>query len=153
MKRNWGRTALWKVAAALGAAALAVLVLLEAFPADDSGQDAASGAEASSQTEIGQEAEELLESAGVSFPAGASADSVESYEVDESLETAAAELMKDYQARQDCILLEARYIDLLGNVWGFSVEGAGWVDVCIMRDAGSDATSVEIVHMETESTG
>lgn len=100
--------------------------------------------------ELSSEAAQILSSSGGALPAGVSSEDMQSYTVDKPLKTASSQLMESYDDRGDCVLLEAQYLDLLGKVWGFSVEGQGWADVCILKETGSRKTEVEIVHLTAE---
>lgn len=146
----------WRMLA-LAAAVIAAccILLLPRIAAQQPAQGSAAqdGSSGEASDELAQEASGILQSSASSLPDGVASDDVESYEVARPLRTAAASLMKEYQDRSDCILLEARYLDLLGSIWGFSVEGQGWVDVCIMRDAGASSTAVEIVHLRADGQG
>ena len=123
----------------------AVLVLGLLLKGMDAGRSEASG---SAEEDLSSETAQLLANAGGTFPEDISADEVESYTVDKPLKTASSQLMESYEDRGDCVLLEAQYLDLIGKVWGFSVEGQGWADVCILKETGSGKTQVEVVHLE-----
>ncbi len=145
----------WKILALVAAICACCILLLPHIVAQMPAQGSAAqdGSSGEASDELAQEASGILQSSASSLPEGVEADDVESYEVARPLKTAASDLMKEYQNRSDCVLLEARYLDLLGSVWGFSVEGQGWVDVCIMRDAGTRSTAVEIVHLRADGQG
>lgn len=123
----------------------AVLVLGLLLKGMDTGRSEASG---SAEENLSSETAQLLANAGGTFSEDISADEVESYTVDKPLKTASSQLMESYEDRGDCVLLEAQYLDLLGKVWGFSVEGQGWADACILKETGSGKTQVEVVHLE-----
>ena len=129
------------LAVAILAAVLALGLLLKGM---DAGSPEASG---SAEEDLSSETAQLLANAGGTVYEDISADEVESYTVDKPLKTASSQLMESYEDRGDCVLLEAQYLDLLGKVWGFSVEGQGWADVCILKETGSGKTQVEVVHL------
>lgn len=70
------------------------------------------------------------------------------YEVSEPLERAASLLVCQYRDLGTCLVLQAGYIDLLGNVWGCVVEGPGWVDVCVVSGGSGDGSIVRIERMD-----
>jgi hypothetical protein len=48
----------------------------------------------------------------------------------------ASAVLSDYQGAGSCVLVHAGYLDLLGNVWGCTVTGDGWVDTCLVSEKG-----------------
>ncbi|MGN0070887.1 MAG: hypothetical protein ACI361_03480 [Atopobiaceae bacterium] len=96
---------------------------------------------------LSDEASRILAGSGRTLPEDVSSEDTQSYTVDKPLKTVSSQLMESYEDRGDCVLLEAQYLDLLGKVWGFSVEGQGWADVCILKETGSGKTEVEIIHL------
>ncbi len=61
---------------------------------------------------------------------------------------AAASLVREYEQRSDCVLVRSGYLDLSGQVWSMVVEGAGWVDVCIVQDANDGTSETKVMHMD-----
>lgn len=53
-----------------------------------------------------------------------------------------ASVLEGYQSRGDCVLAHAGYIDLAGRVWACVVQGAGWAEVCVVREGASGGCEV-----------
>lgn len=61
---------------------------------------------------------------------------------------AAADLVREYEQRGDCVLVRSGYLDLSGRVWSMVVEGSGWVDVCIVQSSGDGTGKAKVMHMD-----
>lgn len=67
---------------------------------------------------------------------------------------AATEVLKRYQRARDCLLRYAGYLDAFGNVWGCVVEGAGWVDICVVgQDLQGQGSSVGTLRLDAKDWG
>ena len=44
------------------------------------------------------------------------------------------EVLEDFRSRGDCVLAGAGYLDLTGRTWGCVAQGAGWVEICVVRE-------------------
>lgn len=62
----------------------------------------------------------------------------------------ASQLLGQYEEGRDCLLRQAGYLDLLGNAWGCTVQGAGWVDVCVVTGREDGRSDVRIVRMDAD---
>lgn len=60
----------------------------------------------------------------------------------------AANLVREYEHRGDCVLVRSGYLDLSGRVWTIVVEGLGWVDVCIVQRADDGTCETKVMHMD-----
>ena len=60
----------------------------------------------------------------------------------------AANLVREYEQRGDCVLVRSGYLDLSGRVWSMVVEGSGWVEVCIVQRADDGACETKVMHMD-----
>lgn len=78
-------------------------------------------------------------SLGVDVPTGARATRHES---GRSVVDEGASVLEGYQSRGDCVLAHAGYIDLAGRVWACVVQGAGWAEVCVVREGASGGCEV-----------
>ncbi len=47
------------------------------------------------------------------------------------------EVLEKLRSRGDCVLAGAGYLDLTGRTWGCVAQGAGWVEICVVRE-GAD---------------
>lgn len=54
----------------------------------------------------------------------------------------ARSVLSSYQDERDCVLARAGYVDLMGRVWSCTVQGDGWVDVCVVRSGEEGGGSV-----------
>ena len=70
--------------------------------------------------------------------------------VREALPVAAEEVLAQYRANGTCLLMQAGYLDLLGNVWGCVTEGPGWVDVCVVEEVQDEMCVVRSVRLESK---
>lgn len=59
------------------------------------------------------------------------------------------ELLSTYQEQENCVLMHAGYLDLLGRTWGCVVRGLDWVEVGVVREA-VDETEGEVIVMRFE---
>lgn len=65
---------------------------------------------------------------------------------------AAQDVLMEYQARGNCLLCEAGYLDLQGNVWACVVQGDGWVEVQVVRSIEDGrASELTAIHMDVAS--
>lgn len=81
---------------------------------------------------------------------------VTSYSSDRPLADEASRLLESYRSQDGCALREAGFLDLFGNTWTCTVQGPGWVDVCLVS-GGADSSGgeqrgsdVRVVHMDTK---
>ena len=68
------------------------------------------------------------------------------FEVPSRIDRVASALVGVYRKTHVCLVREAGYLDLLGDVWGCVMEGPGWVDLCLVSasdDEQGSAVSVE----------
>lgn len=79
---------------------------------------------------------------------------VTSYSSDRTLADEASSLLSSYEGREGCVLREAGFLDLFGNAWTCTVQGPGWVDVCLVSGTGTgegrSGSDVRVVHMEAD---
>lgn len=79
---------------------------------------------------------------------------VTSYSSERGPSEEAAEILRSYEDQGDCLLREAGFIDLFGNAWTCTVQGPGWVEVCLVSGSegvGVDGESdVRIIRMDAE---
>ena len=75
----------------------------------------------------------------VDIPTGAQ---VTRHESGRSVVDEGASVLEGYQSRGDCVLAHAGYIDLAGRVWACVVQGAGWAEVCVVREGASGGCEV-----------
>lgn len=69
-----------------------------------------------------------------------------------SLPEEARDVLHAYQSQGSCLLKQAGYLDLLGNVWSCTVEGDGWVELVVIREGAKSACStVKTLHFEVET--
>lgn len=73
-----------------------------------------------------------------------------SYDSELDLADEATRLLEEYQEKGSCLLMEAGYLDLLGNVWTCTVQGAGWVDVCVVSEAEGTGSTVRVIRMDVD---
>lgn len=59
-------------------------------------------------------------------------------------------VLEGYRLRGDCIVAQAGYLDLSGKVWGCVVQGAGWVDLCVIREGDEGGSEVVSWHMDAD---
>ena len=53
-------------------------------------------------------------------------------------------VLEGFRLRGDCIVAQAGYLDLSGKTWACVIQGAGWVELCVIREGdggGSEVTS------------
>lgn len=60
----------------------------------------------------------------------------------------AAVLVREYEGRDDCVLVRSGYLDLSGRVWSMVVEGSGWVDVCLVQSTDDGTIETKVMHMD-----
>ena len=59
-------------------------------------------------------------------------------------------VLEGYRLRGDCIVAQAGYLDLSGKVWGCVVQGAGWVELCVIREGDEGGSEVVSWHMDAD---
>ena len=64
------------------------------------------------------------------------------------LEEEAAKRLEGYRSEGTCTLECAGYLDLYGNAWGCLVQGDGWVEILVIRDAAEGSCSVQTIRLE-----
>jgi hypothetical protein len=70
------------------------------------------------------------------------------WETADDVGAAASALLEGYRdGSVPAVLVQAGYLDLLGNVWGCTVRGPAWVDVCLVAEA-AEGSSVRVLRME-----
>ena len=74
-------------------------------------------------------------------------------ESDRSLAEEGERVLEDYRLRGDCIVAQAGYLDLSGKVWGCVVQGAGWVELCVIREGDEGGSEVVSWHMDADDVG
>ena len=81
-------------------------------------------------------------------PTGSGAGSVERRASPLDMREEALSLLSSSRSAGDCVLVRAGYVDLMGRVWSCTVQGDGWVDVCVVRpDGAGDGSAVTTVRM------
>lgn len=65
------------------------------------------------------------------------------------VEQVATRLLATYRDGEPCVLCQAGYIDLVGDAWSCVVQGAGWVDICVVRQ-GDGASTVSVMRLEAD---
>lgn len=94
------------------------------------------------------------EEASPDDPSEDGASGVTSYSSERGPSEEAAEILRSYEDQGDCLLREAGFIDLFGNAWTCTVQGPGWVEVCLVSGSegvGVDGESdVRIIRMDAE---
>lgn len=69
---------------------------------------------------------------------------------DKALVDFAGETLRGYRDSRDCLLRQAGYLDLLGNVWGCVVQGGGWVDIVIVRADSEGGSTRSVVRLSED---
>ena len=69
-------------------------------------------------------------------------------EVGRDVPDAAAAELEAYEERGDVVLVQAGYLDLLGNTWGCVVAGPGWAEVCVVTRRAEGGSEVTRLRME-----
>ena len=62
--------------------------------------------------------------------------------------SAAEESLREYQSDGGCVLVQAGYLDLVGDVWSCTVQGDGWVEVTVVRSRVEGGSEVTTIHMD-----
>lgn len=65
---------------------------------------------------------------------GVGADDPVAFSAVGDLPTVAQDLVACYEQTDSCLVRQAGYLDLFGEVWGCVFEGPGWVDLCVVRE-------------------
>ena len=71
-------------------------------------------------------------------------------ESDASLVEEGERVLGDYRARGDCVVARAGYLDLAGRTWGCVVQGAGWVELCVVREVDEGGSEVVSWRMDAD---
>lgn len=71
-------------------------------------------------------------------------------ESDRPLPEEGERVLEGYRLRGDCIVARAGYLDLSGKVWGCVVQGAGWADLCVIREGDEGGSEVVSWHMDAD---
>lgn len=88
---------------------------------------------------------------GPAAPDGSATDVTPGVSVQEGdVQQVASRLLASYRDAGDCVLASSGYLDLFGSVWGCVVRGDGWVDICIVSEAGEGSASEVRVMRLTE---
>lgn len=69
---------------------------------------------------------------------------------DKAIADFAGETLREYRDSRDCLLRQAGYLDLLGNVWGCVVQGGGWVDVVIVSSDPEGGSTRSVVRLNED---
>lgn len=62
-------------------------------------------------------------------------------------------VLEGYRLRGDCIVAQAGYLDLSGKVWGCVVQGAGWVELSVVREGDEGGSEVVTWRMDAADVG
>lgn len=62
-------------------------------------------------------------------------------------------ILEGYRRRGDCVVARAGYLDLSGRVWGCVVQGAGWVEVSVVREGDEGGSEVFSWRMDADDVG
>lgn len=129
---------------------MAVLLLLSAGVALASqwvGAEAPQGGGADDEIRLDAVVEEGTSSYALDLLDGAACSRRES---DHPLPEEGERVLEGYRLRGDCIVAQAGYLDLSGKVWGCVVQGAGWVDLCVIREGDEGGSEVVSWHMDAD---
>lgn len=134
------------------ASAVVVCAPRDQEPPDDAGDRAEGAAGALGADEAASGA--LAGDEGALATEALSAAQETSYESGLPLEGEGERLVEGYRARGDCVVAQAGYLDLAGSVWGCVMQGEGWVDICVVRDADQGKGSFVVIwHMDADEVG
>lgn len=123
-------------------------------PGDASGEGSASSGTGSSASDEGSSDPVSTSSGDVGGEAAASDGSeVRMYTSELDLVGEATRLLQGYREEGSCLLREAGYLDLFGNVWSCTVQGPGWVDVCVVSEGADGGSEVRVVRMDVDEWG
>lgn len=142
-------------ALSVAVAIVALLVLLSVCLRPPAGEGA-SGQEGvatlPSQESPGEGGEEGSSSSGQRLwdDAGDEGSVTRGYSSELDLVDEASRLLEGYEDEGSCLLREAGYLDLFGNVWSCTVQGPGWVEVCVVSQAEGTGSEVKVVRMGIE---
>ncbi len=64
------------------------------------------------------------------------------------LEAEATKRLEGYRDSGVCVLECAGYLDLYGDAWGCLVQGDGWVEILVIREAAEESCSVQTIRLE-----
>ena len=129
---------------------MAALLLLSAGVALASqwvGAEAPQGGGADDELRLDAVVEEGTSSYALDLLDGAACSRRES---DRPLPEEGERVLEGYRLRGDCIVAQAGYLDLSGKVWGCVVQGAGWVDLCVIREGGEGGSEVVSWRMDAD---
>ena len=60
----------------------------------------------------------------------------------------AQRLLEGYERQGDCVVARAGYLDLVGRTWGCVIQGAGWVELCVVSEVGDGGSAVSVWRMD-----
>lgn len=110
----------------------------------------AAGGEKNGRTEggVGDAASIIGAPEGEGMPAGvegvlSSAEGTSAW-CEKSLVETGGTVLEEYRSRGDCVLSGVGYLDLTGRTWGCVTQGAGWVEMCVVRE-GPDGEGCSVV--------
>lgn len=87
--------------------------------------------------------------AGDSAPLGpVPSGTVVSHEREGHVAEVAADVVREYCSRGDCVVARAGCLDLLGRTWGCVMQGAGWVELCVVREVDDGGCVVSVARIE-----
>ena len=109
-------------------AALLVAVLIAMGGGDKDGES-----HAGSEGDVGALGGIVSDEAASPLSDALSAAEAGGYESDRTLVEEGEAVLEGYRSRGDCVLARAGYLDLTGRTWGCVTQGAGWVEICIVR--------------------
>lgn len=78
---------------------------------------------------------------------------VSSYTSELALPDEAERILRGYEEDGSCLLMDAGYLDLFGGVWSCTVQGDGWVDVCLVSETDEGRSDVRVIRMDAEEWG
>lgn len=71
-----------------------------------------------------------------------------SWESERPLTEEAQTILVGYRQRNDCVLVRAGYVDLVGQAWSCVIQGDGWVDICVVRETDVGSSKVSVSRIE-----
>ena len=66
------------------------------------------------------------------------------------VEQVATRLLSSYRDTGGCVLAYSGYIDLTGSVWACTVQGDGWVDVCVIGNLDDGSCELSVLRMDRD---
>lgn len=86
---------------------------------------------------------------GAASPGSASPPSVTCWSTEGNVVEASKSLLEGYRSAEGPVVLaRSGYLDLLSNVWSCVVQGAGWVDVCVVSNTSAGGAEVRVMRLE-----